>query len=68
VWNAKTKVIPVILRGNWNHLKIIHKIPQQRTGKAQNQGTRENSYTGHCTYTPKSTNVKMRNKWGRGNI
>jgi len=25
--------------GNWNHLKIIQKIPQQHNGKGQNQGT-----------------------------
>ena len=61
MWNAKTKVIPVIKRGDWNHLKI----PQKRTGKAQNQGTRENSYTGHCTHRPKSTKVKMRQTWER---
>jgi hypothetical protein len=26
-------------RGNWNHFKIIHKITEQQTGKAQNKGT-----------------------------
>ena len=31
-------------RGNWNHLKIIQKIPEQHTTKAQNQGTAENSH------------------------
>jgi len=30
---------------------IIHKIPEKRTRKAQNQGTRENSHIGHCTHT-----------------
>jgi hypothetical protein len=38
-------------RGNWNHFKIIQKIPEQRTGKARNQGTTENSHSGHCTHT-----------------
>jgi len=28
-------------RGNWNHLKIIQKIPQPHTGKAQNSRTTE---------------------------
>ena len=37
-------------RGNWNHLKIIQKIPEQLTGIAQNQGTTENSHSGHCTH------------------
>jgi ribosomal protein L14E/L6E/L27E len=46
-------------RGNWNHLKIIHKIPQQRTGKPQSQGATENSHIGHCTRTAESTNVKV---------
>jgi hypothetical protein len=34
-------------RGNWNHLKIIQKIAGQHNGKARNQGTTENSHTGH---------------------
>ena len=36
MWNVKTKVTPVITRGSWNHLKIINKIPEQRTGEAGN--------------------------------
>ena len=28
VWNVKTNVLPVITRGNWNYLKISHKIPE----------------------------------------
>jgi hypothetical protein len=46
--------------GNWNHLKIIQKIPEQRTtGKARNRGTTENSHITHCTHTSESTNVKV---------
>jgi hypothetical protein len=26
-------------RGNWNHLEVIHKIPEQHIGKARHQGT-----------------------------
>ena len=26
-------------RGNWNHFKIIQKVPEQHRGKAQNKGT-----------------------------
>ena len=26
-------------RGKWNHLKITQKIPEQRTGKARNEGS-----------------------------
>ena len=36
---------------NWNHLKIIQKIPEQHTGRARNQETTENSHTGHSTHT-----------------
>jgi hypothetical protein len=41
MWNVTTKVIPVITKGNWNHLKIVQKI----TTKA----SQNNSRTGHCT-------------------
>jgi hypothetical protein len=41
MWNVTTKVIPVITKGNWNHLKIVQKI----TRKAP-----QNSRTGHCTH------------------
>jgi hypothetical protein len=58
MWNVKTKVIPII-KGNWKHLKIIQNIPEPHTGKARNKGTTENSHTGHCTHTLKSTNVKV---------
>ena len=34
-------------RGNWNHLKIIQKIREQNTGKAQNRGTTEISHIGY---------------------
>jgi hypothetical protein len=58
MWNVKTNVIPVNNRGNWNHLKIIQKIPELYTGKARSQGTTENSHIVHCTHTAESTNVK----------
>ena len=45
--------------GNWNHFKIIQKIPEQRTGNPRSQGATENSHIGHCTHTPESTNVKV---------
>jgi len=34
--NVKNKNDTGNNRGGWNHLKIIQKIPEQRTGKAQN--------------------------------
>ena len=45
-------------RGNWKHLRIIQKT-ELHNGKAQNQGTIENSHIGHCTYTSKSTDVEV---------
>jgi hypothetical protein len=36
-------------------------MPEQHTRKAQNQGTTENSHTGHCTHTAESTDVKVQN-------
>jgi hypothetical protein len=46
-------------RGEWNHLKITQKIPEQHTGKARNQGTKENSHTGHSTHMSESNDVKV---------
>ena len=48
-------------RGNWNHLKTIHKTLEQCNGIPQNQETTENSHIGHCTHTAESTNVKEQN-------
>jgi hypothetical protein len=45
--------------GNWNQLKLIQKIPEQRTGKARNQVTTENSHIGHSTHTVESTTIKV---------
>ena len=46
-------------RGNLKYLKIIQKIPEQRTGKARNQVTTENGHIGHYTDTSESTDVKV---------
>ena len=51
MWNVIVTVIPVIMGGNWNHLKIIHKIPQKHTRKARNQGATKNSHIGHCAHS-----------------
>jgi hypothetical protein len=55
-------------RGNSNHLKIIHKILQQHTGKARNQGTTENGHIGHGTHRPTSESTKVKLKYSRFNI
>jgi hypothetical protein len=59
IWNIK-KSDTNNNRNNWNHLKIIQKIPPQPVGKARNQGTTENSHTGYCTRTSESTIVKYK--------
>jgi len=46
---------------NWNHFKIIQTIPEQLTGKTQNEGTTKNSHIGHCTHTGASANVQVQN-------
>jgi hypothetical protein len=40
MWNVKAKVTPLIT-GDWNHFKITRTVPEQHTGKAQNQGTKK---------------------------
>ena len=60
--DVKAKVIPIIInKGNWDHLKIIHKIRQKHTGKARHQGTTENSHFWHCVHNSESDNVKVQN-------
>jgi hypothetical protein len=54
MWTVKTKV-----RGNWNLLKIIQKVPKERTGKARHQGTTDNSNTEHHTQSLESSNAKV---------
>jgi hypothetical protein len=61
IWNVKNKSYTSNNRGNWNHLQIIQKIPEQHTGEARNQGTTENSHIGHCTHTAGRNNVKVQN-------
>jgi len=35
MWNVKTKVIPVIIRYDWDHFKVIQKIREQHTRKSR---------------------------------
>jgi hypothetical protein len=53
VWKVKNESVTGNNTGNWNDLKIIHKISAQRTGKAIKQATTENSHTEHCKYREK---------------
>jgi hypothetical protein len=54
MWNVKTKRV---IRGNWNRIKIIQKIPEQQIGKAGHEGTKKNSHIGHCAHNAESVNV-----------
>ena len=54
-------------RGDWNHLRITQTVPEQHTGKAQDQGTTENSRNGHCTQTAESANVEAHNMFNTQN-
>jgi hypothetical protein len=55
MWNVKPNVTPL----NWDHFRITQTIPEQHTGKARNQGSTNNSHTGHCTHTLECTNVQV---------
>jgi hypothetical protein len=46
MWNVK-KCDTSNNGGNWNRLKVIHKIPEQHNKKARNQGTTDDSHIGH---------------------
>ena len=59
MWNVKNKCDTTNNNSNRNYLEIIKKIPQQHNGKARNQGTTENSRTGHSTHTSENADVKV---------
>ena len=48
-------------RSNWKQLKVIQTLPEEYTGKTQNQGTISSNHIGHCTHTEDSTNLKVQN-------
>ena len=55
IWNVKAKVISVIIGATGTISKSLQTVPEQRTGKARNEGTAENSpywalhtYCGKC--------------------
>jgi len=61
MWNVKENIDISNNRGNWNHLHVIQKIPEQRSGKARHQVLQKNSHVGHCAHTSASNNVKVQN-------
>ena len=46
---------------NWNHLRIIQKIPEQHTGTTRHQVATDNGLTGHWARTAGSVDVKVQN-------
>jgi len=59
MWNVNNKGDTSNNKGNWNHFKIIDKIPERHTGKARYQEATENSHFGHHAHTSESANVKV---------
>jgi hypothetical protein len=57
-----------INKGNWNHIKIIQKIPQEHRGEAQNQGTTKNSHIGHSIYSSECNYVTYKTFNMRNNV
>jgi len=47
--------------GNWNHLRIIQKLPALHIGNARNQETTEKNRIRHCICTSESAYVKVQN-------
>ena len=61
-WKVKTKMIPVTIGGDWNHLKITQTIPDQQTWKARNQeGIIENG-PHWAPHTPTAGSAKVKCK------
>ena len=60
MWNIK-KSDTSNNKGNWNHLQIIQKVPEQHTWKLRHQVTTEYGHIGHCTHTEESTDVQVQN-------
>ena len=50
-----------------NNLEIVHKIPEQSTGKERNQITTKNKHVWHCPHTSESADVKIQNVY-HGNV
>jgi hypothetical protein len=46
VWNERERVEG----GKWYHLRLTHKMPEQRTWNARHQGNTESTHTGLCAY------------------
>ena len=61
VWNVKNKDYVSNNGGNWNHLRIVQKIPAQHIGNSRNHETTKKSHIRHCVHISESANVKVQN-------
>ena len=59
MWNVKNKTDTNKDKGNCNRLKIIHKISNKRTWKAEIHETTETSHAGNCANSSGNTDVKV---------
>jgi hypothetical protein len=62
MWTVKTKVIPVIIRRDWDHFKVIRKTREQHTRKQRSSGNTAILGTAHIhrkvlTYTYNGVNA-----------
>jgi hypothetical protein len=59
--SVKNKSDTSNIRGNWSHVRIFHKISEQRNWKERDQEDTENSHIVHCAPTTEIINVKLQN-------
>jgi hypothetical protein len=50
MWECESECDTSNNRSNWNHLKILQKIPEQNTGKARNQSKGKSDRLGEGEY------------------
>jgi hypothetical protein len=69
MWNVKSKVISVITEATGTISKSFRQYRSNTPGKPENQGTKKNGDSGHCTHTAESANVRVQNIFNtRNNI
>lgn len=49
--------------GNWKDLIFIHKVTEQHTWKARQQGSTENNQTGYSTHASQSAYIKVQHDY-----
>jgi hypothetical protein len=59
MWNAKTKVVPVIIMANGTISKPLRKCVSSTPGKTRYETLQKNIPTEDCVHTSQSINVKV---------